>query len=151
MDAIFKARTNFVKIQDIEGLVKAITPFNVDLIEHSSEPGVFMLKAATDDGDFPSIEIENEHGEEIIFTFESIVMPYVEEDQVLIAMAAGHEGMRGIYGYAGAYVRMGDEIKSTAISLDDIYDKAANEFGVSEKAINRCQGEDFRRKQPKRA
>lgn len=151
MDAVFKARTNFVKIENVQGLVESLKPFDVDLIPHTSEVDVFMLKASTGDGDFPSLEVSNEDGEEVIFTFESVVMPFVEEGQVLVAMSAGSTGTRAIHGYAGAYLRLGKEVKSTAICLDDIYDKAANEFGVSEKAINRCHGEDFRRKQPKRA
>lgn len=150
MNVQIKARTNFVKIENLEELKKSIECFDVKLIEHSQEEGVFMLKAVTDDGDFPGFQ-EDEDGNEIMFSFESSVMPFVEEGQVLVAMSAGHQGDRAILGVASAYLRTGKEITSSAISLSDIYSKAAKEFGVSEDQINRCEHEDTRRSQKRRA
>ena len=116
---------------------------------------------SSDDGDFPSwlypdvpdrdespeefaalakalgvTEAELDSRGEAEFSWEQHIMPFIAENAVLVVVVAGAEKLRYISGSARAFIRRGDEVSTTAIGLSDIYDKAAQEFGVEQKSIS---------------
>lgn len=126
------ARTNYVLIKDMEGLKKALEPFDVSIKEHPQHKGfVFLDPSCTGDGDFPSFDDDDE---EIEFSFQEHVVPYLAEGQVLIATAAGAEMLRYITGWATAYAWNG---QTTSISISDITKVAARAFRMDPSQIAR--------------
>jgi NACalpha-BTF3-like transcription factor len=73
--------------------------------------------------------------EEAEFSWVDHVMPFVAEGQVLVVQTIGSEKLRYLTGYTEAFVRRGDEVKFTGLSIEDIYEKAAQEFGVDQAEI----------------
>lgn len=70
--------------------------------------------------------------EEIEFSFEKHVVPYLAEGQVLIATAAGAEKLRYITGWATAYAWDG---RTKSISISDITKVAARAFRMDPSQI----------------
>ncbi len=93
-----------------------------------------LLREAFSFAGLPDLE-ECAPDEELEFSW-NLLMPFIKEGEVLVAMESGAEAMRYIGGYAEAFVRRGNEVKSVSVSLHDIYKKAASEFGVDEDAIS---------------
>lgn len=126
------ARSNYVTISDMEGLKAAISPFELEIAESSHgsyDPVKFCLLAGEEGWPIwsPDGGIE--------FDFKTHVMPFVIEGEVLVIMEAGAEKKRYVTGYAGAYVRHGDTVRATFLSLNDIYAQAATAFGIGQDKI----------------
>lgn len=128
-DWIGTARSNYVKIADLEGLQAALVNFGIEIGKHDEHDTYCLLAVGDGDGGWPSFSYD-EDDNEIEFSFESLVMPFVAEGEVLVVMEAGAERLRYVSGHASAYIRRGDQVSSTSLSLNDIYDKACREFGV---------------------
>lgn len=138
------ARSNYVKIKDIDGLKAAIAPFEVTIEEHGSNPLLGFCFLSTDEyggwpgtvsiwrGDTADEEVEEE------VTFDPVVQicPFMEPDQILVLLEAGAEKLRYITGVATAFSATGDIIQ---ISLEDIYALAAKTFGVEQTGITRAE------------
>ena len=139
------ARTNFFKVEDLRGFEEALEPFDIKIVPHSDIGGFFYLYPETEDHSWPSYTtIENEDGEEeeVEFSFEEHVMPFVHEGVVVVAMTVGAEKLRYLSGYAFAFVRKGEEVLREQISLSDIYERAAKKFEVPEGVISECRYSD---------
>jgi hypothetical protein len=121
------ARSNYVKIKDINGLKKALEPFDININEDTEGGLVCFLRGDSSDGAWPSYS-EDDEGNELEFSFENYVVPYMAPNQVLITMEAGAEKLRYITGVACAYHSDGGVV---AVSLYDIYALAEKEFGAS--------------------
>jgi hypothetical protein len=128
------ARTNYVLIKDMEGLKKALEPFDVSIKEHPKHKGFVRLDpSSSQDGDFPSTVFDDDD-EEIEFSFPEHVVPYLAEGQVLIATAAGADGLRYITGWATAFAWNG---QTKSISISDITKVAARAFRMDPSQIAR--------------
>lgn len=131
------ARSNYVRVENIDALRAALEPWPITM--HETEDHLVAFFAETDDGDFPSFKTD-ENGEEIEFSFADVVMPHVAVGEVLVTMTIGAEGRRYLTGAASALVRDGDgNVESLSFGLNDIYDLAAMKFGVDEESINRAE------------
>lgn len=129
------ARTNYVLIKDVDGLKKALEPFSVSV--EAKFPGADpenYICILSRDGGWPSLGYDN-NGDEVEFDFIKQVCPFMEDGQVLITMEAGHGKLRYVTGYAWAYHSDGRQV---GLSLDDIYTKAAVEFGVPRNTISKA-------------
>jgi hypothetical protein len=126
------ARSNYVKIKDLNGLKKALEPFNININEDKGDGFVCFLCDDSSDGAWPSYS-EDDEGNELDFNFAEYVVPYMAPDQVLITMESGAEKLRYITGYAEAYHSDGRRV---GLSLYDIYALAEKEFGVSHSYIS---------------
>jgi len=128
-------RTNYVQIEDLDGLMAALAPFQIQIggrrenLEGSGnnlycftsgECGGWPTTVYKDDGE------SDEYDE---FCFESCVMPYIKEGECLVALEVGAEKLRYLLGVAIAYVRHGDKIDSTSLNLNAIYKQAQEELG----------------------
>jgi hypothetical protein len=131
-----KARTNEVTVIDMEGLKNALIPFEVIIHERDDNKVVF-LPPKNSNGDF-YYSVENEDtGENIEFNWQSFVMPYIKEGEVLIVMCCGAEKLRYITGDSQAYFRNGDKVDSFGINLYDIYDLVKVKFNVQ--SVSLCE------------
>lgn len=134
-----KERTNFFEVQDIEGLRESLKDYDINIHQREAGSDFYMLYPSTDDGCFPFNTYNDETNEEIHFEFESEVMPFVREGEVVVYMGSGHEKLSYISGCAYAYMRQGDDVKVSGFNLNDIYQKAANEFDIDVNTIAPCQ------------
>lgn len=127
------ARSNYVKIKDMEGLKEALKPFPIRLhtaVAGPNEGKVCLLSEESDDGGWPSYAYssDDDDGEdEIEFDISAVVCPYMEPGEILVIMETGAEKLRYISGYAAAFNHEGNAVY---LFLSDIYAKAADHFGV---------------------
>lgn len=137
------ARTNYVKVQDFEGLKNSLQKFDITIEKHPLQEAYACLIPSTEDGDFPSYVWDEDTDKEVSFSFEDDVMPYIEEDEVLVMQVAGAEKHRYISGYSAAFVRTGSDVESVHVNMNEIYDKAAQAFGIQQNCIAECTCQDL--------
>lgn len=141
------ARSNYVRISDEEGLKTIIEELGLKVERDADNLAAFFPSDMSDDGGWPSwvtvyvddpedpdSEIEEEHE----FDFATDIMPFVAEGQVLVVMSAGAEKERYVTGYSEAFIRQGDVVRRTLVSLTDIYELAQATFGTTN-PINVCE------------
>lgn len=131
------SRTNWFTPTDLNALTESVANFNFEM--HFRPTGEVLL-AGNDDGAFPTwAYVEGEEGvedEEVEFSWEEHVCPFVPEGHVLVVFEAGAEKLRYITGYARAFIRHGDVVDSCGVVLSQIYKLAAETFGIPEEQIN---------------
>ena len=127
------ARSNYVRIKDMDGLKNALSPFPIRVYQNN-DGLVCFLSEEEDTGSWPSfalVEVDHEDGwpseDEIEFDPTVQICPFMEDDQILVMMEAGAEKLRYVSGHASAFNAKGD---SCGVSLNDIYEKAAEKFSV---------------------
>lgn len=128
---IGSARSNYVQLAEgvtKERLLKALALFSglrlsFSLIDDNLTVGFFGDDS--DSGDFPSFYL-GENDEELEFTWEADVMPFIAPDQVLIVMTVGAEKLRYLTGVAAAFVRRADNsVEAVSLDLEDAIIKLA--------------------------
>ena len=131
------ARSNYVKIADVDGLVKALEPFEIEVMGGDANVGkvMFTVSQESDDGGWPTYACA-EDGTEIKFDPAIHICPFMEEGQILVMQEVGWEKLRYVTGHAVAYNKAG---ASTSVNIDDIYAKAAAFFEVKEDDITLAQ------------
>lgn len=130
------ARSNYVKVDDKEGITKALEPFDITL--NWDERGLCLtVDGASNDGAWPTTAyVKDDEGveDEIVLSPETHICPYLAEGEVIIFMEIGAEKLRYLTGYAEAYKAKTGEY--CVVSLNDIYNKAAEQFGVALESIS---------------
>jgi hypothetical protein len=121
------ARTNYVRVSDMEALKENVLNFGIKMVEKDGKVAFFPDDYS--DGDFP-YSMDDDEGNEIIFSWEDIIMPYIAELEVFVVMCCGAEKLRYITGDAQAYCRKGSTVQFCGVNLNDIFSKAALEFDV---------------------
>lgn len=130
------ACSNRVQIEDMDGLEKALEPFEGVVEMTFDRHGKVGFKSGdeSNDGGWPST-VTDDDGNEFEFDPVQLICPFMAEGAVLVMMQSGADKYREITGYARAYRKDGTEI---TICLDDIYQKAADAFGVDRISISMC-------------
>jgi hypothetical protein len=138
------ARTNYVRISNLEGLKESLDIFPLSIDKHPAHADFYCIDSDDEYGGWPTCAwVETENGDqEVEFSFSSHVMPFVAEGEVLVAFECGWEKLRYLTGVSQAFVRKGAEIKSVEIGLEQIYQKASEELGVAKEDIARCSYQD---------
>lgn len=116
------ARTNYVEIEDMEGLAEALEPFSdVMICQEPSHPNIVCFLGSDESG-WPTAD---EDGVE----FDPFVQitPFMKPDQVLVLIETGHDRLRYVSGYAMACHSDG---RAVTLDLSDIYQLAATTFSV---------------------
>ena len=131
-----KARTNYVTVENLEGLKSALEPWPLEVRASSCRQGMAALFDTSGSG-WPTFAVD-EDGKDLEFDVATLIMPFVREGEVLVVMEAGHEGARYVVGNASAWVRRGEEVLHTHMCLDDIYGRAAREFTLEEGSTGRA-------------
>lgn len=127
------ARTNYVRFADLDGLKKAIEPFDLSVEAHPN--GTHHCIDSTDQfGGWPSCAFDDDDNE-LEFSFEECVAPYLVPGEVLVALECGAEKLRYLSGHAQAFVTDGKDVRYCQIGMNDIYEKAAAEFGIDKNKI----------------
>lgn len=130
------ARSNYIPIEDEAGLEKALEPFEglikMDYDRHGKTG--FMVGDESNDGGWPSAA-RNDDGNEIEFDPVQLICPFMTEGAILVMMESGADKYHDITGNATAYKKDGTKVE---IYLNDIYEKAAQAFGVDRSSISMC-------------
>lgn len=129
-----QARSNFVKVSDIDGLRESLKDVDIDVEQHPEHKDYYAFFSSDQFGGWPSFIGDGDEE----FSFETMVCPYIAEDEVLICNECGAEKTNYLSGRSSAYIRRGDQIRFTEISISDIYRLAAEKFGVSHRSIAEC-------------
>lgn len=127
------ARTNYVTVEDVEGLKEALSPWPVEMVLNA-EGKVSLLDDDPDGTGWPTFA-QDDDGNDIELDIETVIMPFVKEGEVLVLMEAGYEKKRYVSGWAVACVRRADSVHFKRITLGDIYQLAADAFGVRREDI----------------
>lgn len=117
------ARSNYVRIKDMAALKEAIKDINIT-IETDPEGRVAFFGNDSDSGGWPTVEIDDGYEP---FDPAVSICPHMQEGEVLVCMQAGAEKQRYVTGHALAYSHLG---QVCGVNLDDIYQKAADQFKV---------------------
>ena len=129
------ARTNYVRVTDLEGLKEVLSRFPIGIhsqYAESDDPVYCFLCEDADGSGWPYCAYDEED-REILFSWENTVMPFVKVGEVLVVQEVGAEKLRYLVGYSEAYIRREDgRVESCHINIDDIYDKAKKLFDVGE-------------------
>lgn len=148
------ARSNVFIVKDVVKFIADIGMAAPEVtVEHRSRwgdiPGqVMMYSDCPDTGSWPShvcwedpendppagVVIHDDDGNGEI-DWAALVAPHLVEGQVCVMMESGHEKLRYVCGFSRAIYSDG---RSVTVSLHDIYEKAAAEFGVSQDTITEC-------------
>ncbi|WP_233875038.1 hypothetical protein [Paraburkholderia adhaesiva] len=122
------ARTNYVSINDIDGLRAAIASFNLEVHEHPEFAGTYAFFVSNGLG-WPDHHVDDK-GNDIGLNVCKVIMPFVHDGEVLVLMDSGNQGHHYVCGRAEAWRRHADQTESVAICLHSIYAIAADRFAV---------------------
>lgn len=113
------ARTNYVKVKDIDELNRRLEEVDgLKLIKGDAEDHVGFIFTNED----PSIFV----GDDMV-DFQDWFAPFLEDGEVCVMTEIGFEKNRYYVGYSIAFNNKGDLI---SVNINDIYEKAKEEFGV---------------------
>ena len=132
-----KARSNYVHIADINGLIASLRPFpQIRIVADPTNTTLmcFMVRDSDQNG-WPTMS-EDEDGHETEFDVTKHICPFLEQDQVMIMMEVGYEEQRAPSGFAVAYNQTGQRC---SVNLQSIYAAAAQTFKVPVQSISRCE------------
>ena len=131
------ARTNWVRVSDLEGLKEVAACAGLSIKQDEDNPEFFCLLADVDNlTGFPSTYYTSmESMESVDFTFDRCIMPYIEIGEVLVVMEIGGQKFDAITGYAHAFIRRESGVNNVELHLDDVYGLAARAFNVEENDI----------------
>ena len=116
-------RTNYFRYKDLDGLKKALEPFIYLELHTKTYLGdtLVCILDISESGDFYH---EDKNGNS--FEFEDHILPYMDEEYVLVVMHSGHCKHSYIGGSATAYYK--DEV--ITIRLEDIYNEIFDRFHI---------------------
>lgn len=122
------ARSNYVRIKDMPGLVEALKPWPIIISPKNDNPlNVCFLSDDPDGAGWPSRCWDDGDNDETEWDTTKFIAPFMEPDQVLIIEEAGHEKLRYVTGWAEATRSDGRQV---FVNINDIYDKAAAVFEI---------------------
>lgn len=126
----FAGRSNYVKVKDHAGLSKSLQPFKHLSLEGGRE-GKYCLLSEYDTPFYQSGYNIDEDGEEDYdaeIELDPIVhiMPFLEENEILIVQEVSNDKLRSVYGFAEAY----QGTKRLTVTTDDIYAKIESQWGT---------------------
>lgn len=130
-------RSNYVKFKAecLEEVTDYLSQFGIKMHTGTAHPGTHCLipDDMSDDGMFCSLAY-NDAGEDIYLDF-GWVAQQMEVGQVLVLEAIGNEKLRYLMGVADAWSHEGEW---AGISIGEIYERAAEHFGVPADSITQA-------------
>jgi hypothetical protein len=125
------ARSNYVRITDIDALKQDLAPLGGVRIVDKKDPETgetlyAFLGDDQDSGDFPSSYFDEEAEDSVEVDFAKMVMKFVPVGECLILMVCGAEKLRYITGFSTAYSWRKNPngsrtLRVKQVSLEDIY------------------------------
>lgn len=122
------ARTNYFQVKDAD--VFRAWAANNSLFAFEQD-GRFGAYSETFDGGWPST-IEDDDAEEGFREFDIVaeLLPHVEEGEIVVCLQVGAEKLRYLTGSALAFRVAKDGVEQIYLSLNDIYARAKERWGV---------------------
>jgi hypothetical protein len=119
--------SNFVRVVDIDCLEKALEPFEIEIANGKNEnEGKVCFIGCCKGGGFPNW-IWNADGEELEFTFEEYVVPYLAEGEALVTIHGGTNGFSLVSGYLATFQK---DKPAVYLPLSDISNLASIDLEV---------------------
>lgn len=121
-------RSNYFSVKDPEKLAEFCAKYNLESW-HNNKKGLYAFTSANEGGLYSDL------GPDEPFHFDQFVQDLasnLQENQVAVYQEVGNEKLHYVNGYSLAVHSSG---KVVEVSIEDIYEKAAREFGVNEGAI----------------
>lgn len=128
-------RSNYFKVKSVEALRASLEGAPFEVHEVSDTPGKVCILARDDDGGghLSYIFWDDESGEEDREIYlPDLIAEHLEEGQVAVFVHIGAEKLRYLSGYSVAVHSDGTQVQ---IDLNDVYERAATEFGVPREEI----------------
>lgn len=120
------ARSNFVRVKDIDAAIADLEPFSNQIHHHPSEPDAIMVSGDDDSGTINNSTFDDE-GNDIELDWSGWCAKHLKEGQIMVFMSAGAEKLRYVSAWAEAYNHEG---KYVGVNLDTAIDKLIEqEFG----------------------
>ena len=121
-----QGRTNYFKVKDKDALAKYAEESQSDVEWEGDKAALFA-----DEG-FQSQYENEETGEIEELDIVEAAKGFLADGEVLVMQCSGHEGQRSVAGWTLACNNKGELV---SFDLNDIYEKAATQFGVDVKTI----------------
>ena len=123
-----ECRSNYFKVKDIEAFKTFLEKYPAKFIQWDNDPTYVGFLSDDENGATPvryKEESENPQIEDNMVSIYDEISEHLQENEICIIMEAGAEKLRYISGFAIAIHSSG---KTTQVSLNDIYEKAKQEF-----------------------
>ncbi|WP_099020825.1 hypothetical protein [Mycolicibacterium palauense] len=126
-----KGRTNVFKVKDIDALTTALAgaDFIVDTRPDRGADAVF-IRVSDDDasGSWGQLVYTDDDAEPTQLSVPDMIAEHLQHDQVAVFVHVGSEKLRYLSAYSIAVHADGRQVR---VDIDDIYQRAASEFGVT--------------------
>jgi hypothetical protein len=122
-----QARSNYFKVKDIEAFKEALSPVEIE-VSYSPENDNCMIMSTDEYGGWPSQYYDEDKDDSVDFELTTIVAQHLVEGQVCVLIETGAEKLRYLSGHSVAFDHSGETVY---VSLDDIYAKAEEKFGIT--------------------
>lgn len=135
------ARTNYVKVKDVDALTKFLDDSSIEIHVHPMMPDYVMFSpdSMSDYGGF-EYQTYDEDNNEVEFTWADDIAPHLCEGQILVVHQVGWEKLRYLTGFAIAVAWDG---RMTDLSINDIYEKAREVFELPSHPIATATYQDI--------
>jgi len=118
-DSKCTARTNYVRVKDIDAAMKSLEPFDVDVYVHETQKDALMV--GNEHGGSVSLSRFDEAGKIIHIGWGDWCKAHLLEGQILVIQEVCAEKLRYTSGYAAAYSQNGEYV---CVRLDSALDSA---------------------------
>lgn len=125
------SRSNYFRVKNDETFKSDMAELQGVVVVHGKLEHAGKFAVYADEGDWPSeryVEANDSYHE---VDFVDVLRKHLADGEVCVLMTAGHEAARYATGYAQAFRNAGEVVE---VSLDDIYAKARDAFGVTPNA-----------------
>lgn len=120
------ARTNFVRVKDVEAAIADLQPFGNKIHRHPAEKDAIMISGDDDSGDFSTTGYDSNE-EDIELDWGDWSEKHLKEGQILVMHSAGADKLRFVSAWGSAFNHKGEWVN---LSLSEALDKAiAEKFG----------------------
>lgn len=126
------SRSNYFRVKNDEAFKADMATTHAVVVVHGKleHAGKFAVYA-NEDGDWPSDRYDEVSDSYHEVDFVEVLQGHLADGEVCVLMTAGHEAARYATGYAQAFRNAGEVVE---VSLDDIYAKAREAFGITPNA-----------------
>ncbi len=128
------SRSNYFRVKDPDAFLAWTKLRGLNAFTKPLQPDVFAVYPddSGDDGSWPSYDLDSDTE----IAFEAELALHLAKGEIAVLMQAGAEKLRYVNGVAIAVNAKG---RIVALTLDDIYGKAARSFRVPEARISRAE------------
>lgn len=116
------SRTNYFEVKDKETFKEEFSPYEIQIIE-KEDSDFLMFYSTTHDGDMP---VRMNDSEDLGIPITEDIAKHLKDHSVCVVMTIGNEKERY---YTGVATAINAQDERVTVSLNDIYQQAAEFFG----------------------